>query len=492
MKPSPVALTACLAVSSLAGCGPGDGEVTFDDTRIDGGEAWDPEPRSHDPRLCASGAWVYAAWWDDREGTDNVWLSASADAGASWPSAPARVNQNPQQQYRARRPEIACHENEVFVVWEDDRASDIENPGIYYNFSQDGGLTWQSDDIPLAANDGDFASLAPRISLSCAGTDPVVCAHVSVVWYDGRNGAYDIYYNHSANYGFNWMQSGEARVDVGAEDAHSGKPRMATDGAGGVFVAWEDRRGGTTDIYLNRSTDWGQTWASPDTRIDLDEGAAPADSFVNDLAVEAGRLYVVWSDRRNGEFQDAYIAVSADSGATFSPPLRLDVGDGPGVSNSLYPVVRASGLDVWVVFRDARLGNYDVLLQHSADGGVTFLAEPVRLDHDTTNAHTLDPVLLLDVPPTDPAAPPPTPPAPTLAVAWPDLRDGYDDLYYVASLDGGATWAADDTRIDADQAGTAISESLQAALSDGVLYFLWLDWRFGEADVFFRKFTLTR
>lgn len=477
---SPLPRYARVALHLLAawavGCAEGPAEpVVFEDARIDGGEAWSVDPRSLDPRLCVSGDYAYAAWWDDREGPDDVWLAVSRDRGDNWSSLPIRVNQNPDNRWNARHPEIACHEQEIYVVWEDDRASDIENPAIYYNFSQDAGETWRDDDVAVTANDGDWASLSPRLALSCTGDDPAVCSRLSVAWYDGRDGAYDIYFNRSANYGFNWMQEGEVRVDTDGQDAHSGKPRLAVDGHGGVFLAWEDRRGGTTDVYFNRSTDWGTTWGEEDVRLDLDDGSAPADSFVNDVAVEAGRVFVVWSDRRGGEGQDVYVARSPDSGATFDPPVRLDVGDGPGISDSLYPVVRAAGDEVLVAWRDDRAGAFDILLQRSEDGGASWLDEPLTVEaHPRGTAHSLDPALMLDG-------------EGRVAVAWSDLRNGYEDVYFNVSADGGRTFGAEDLRVDADEPGTAISASLQAAMEGGALYFLWLDWRYGEADVLFRR-----
>ncbi len=460
----------------LWGCAKDQGQVEFDDTRIDHGDDWDPEPRSNDPRLCVSGSYVYAVWWDDREGTDSVFLSVSADAGSHWPDEPLRVNHNPQLEFAARHPALACHEQEVFVVWEDDRLSDIEAPGIYYNFSQDGGATWQSEDISLSTNDGNWSSLSPQIHLSCAGTDPVVCARLSVAWYDSRNGAYDVYFNHSANYGFNWMAQGEVRVDVGASDSHSGKPQLAVDGAGGVYLAWEDRRNGTTDIYYNRSTDWGDTWGATDLRIDTDSDTAAADSFINGVVVSGSRVYIVWSDLRNGVGKDVYIAVSSDSGASFLPPMRLDGSDGPGVSDSLFPVISALGDKVWVSWRDDRYGAYDVLLQQSGDGGVTWLPDPIRVETgEVGTAQTKDPLLAVDE-------------TGRVVVAFPDLRNGYDDLFFNYSLDGGTTFSTEDKRIDADAEGSAISESLQMVMEGDAVYFLWLDWRFGDADVLFRTF----
>ena len=44
-----------------------------------------------------------------------------------------------------------------------------------------------------------------------------------------------------------------------------------------VYVAWEDRRDGAADIYVNGSSDDGTTWMASDARVDTD---APDGAFV--------------------------------------------------------------------------------------------------------------------------------------------------------------------------------------------------------------------
>ena len=80
-----------------------------------------------------------------------------------------------------------------------------------------------------------------------------------------------------------------------------------------------------------------------------------------------------------------------------------------------------------------------------------------------------------------------------VAVAWSDLRAPaeiagapHPDLYYRASEDGGFLWSESEQRVDDDPMSTAISAEHQVALEGPYIYFLWVDYRLGNADLWYR------
>ncbi len=469
-------LCASLALLAATGCPtPPGGRPEWKDTRIDHGDTYDPEPESSAPVLCVSGNYVYVAWYDDRGvGTNNVWLQISQDGGDTWNATDMQVNDNPEAEWVAEKPALACDGSTVYVVWEDDRDGELKNKAIYFNVSTDAGGTWLDNDVNLTVDDeGDWNSLDPQIQ--------VRGSHVYVSWYDGRDGAYDIYFQHSTDGGLTWLNE-EKRVDTdGSGDAYSAKPRMAVDGAGHVHVAWEDLRNGNNDIYFNTSATHGDTWGNPDIRVDPDGDAAPAESFGASVAADDnGLTAVVWHDLRNGAFSDIYAGVSTNGGQSFHTPVRLDAGDGPGVSDSLFPVVLVEDGQIRVAFRDDRQNaGFNIHFTKSTDQGASFTDEIV-VDTDEGGAHSVEPAMVSD--------------GSNLVLAWTDLGDpslgDWEDILYNVSTDGGDTWLEEEVRVDDDDRYTARSIGMKVDLQDGELFFTWSDYREGAGDIWFRRMGL--
>lgn len=471
------ALGCVVVLLASSGCPtPLGGLPDWKDTRIDHGDTYDPEPESSRPVLCASGNYVYVAWFDDRSvGINNIWLQISQDGGDTWNATDMQVNDNPEARFLAENPALACDDSSVYVVWEDDRDGDLKNKAIYFNVSTDAGGSWLPDDINLTIDDeGDWASLDPQIE--------VVDSHVYVSWYDGRDGAYDIFFNHSSDGGLTWLAE-EQRVDRdGAGDAYSAKSRMSVDGAGQVHLVWEDLRNANNDIYYNTSVTHGDTWGGTDVRIDTDDGAPSAESFGASVSADdSGLVGVVWHDLRNGTFSDIYAGISINGGQSFHTPVRLDAGDGPGVSDSLFPTVLVQDGEVMVAFRDDRQNaGFNIHFTKSTDEGASFTAEVV-VDSDEGAAHSIEPKLIAAS-------------DGTLVIAWTDLGDpslgDWEDVLYNVSDDGGASWLEEEIRIDDDERNTARSIGLQAEIQGAELFFTWSDYREGAGDIYFRKMGL--
>jgi hypothetical protein len=99
------------------------------------------------------------------------------------------------------------------------------------------------------------------------------------------------------------------------------KPALTSDGAGTLFAVWEDGRDGgvfNRDIYFARSTDQGATWSG---NVRVNQGTT-GNQLSPDIVYDPthgtgqGRLYAVWQDERNGNF-DIYFAYSDDRGNTW-------------------------------------------------------------------------------------------------------------------------------------------------------------------------------
>lgn len=475
-----------LPILAAAGCpsGPvGEPEViayTTLDQRIDTGS----EADALSPRLCVSGTSAYVVWEETREGgRSQVLFAAGRSGGVSW-EEPIQLSTNPTGEAIAAKPQIACVGSSIYVVYEDDRDSEIGHRNVYIRYSDDGGRTWAAETQLTGDPDGDWDALEPQV---VAFQDPNgIDTRIYVTWYDNRSGAYDVYVQSGVN-GYNWLAE-EVRVDRDAAgSAYSGHPQIAADGVGGVYIVWEDSRDGSNAVYTNSSIDHGVNWRANDTRLDTGTAAGTSDAFGLTLAVDRERtvpaVYVAWHDDRNGP-NDIYLNRSLDAGATWdSEPTRID-NDAAGSANSFYPVVNAVDDRVLVAWHDDRNLGFDVYLRSSDDAGASWLSE-TRVDSDVAgSAHSLDARISRA--------------GDRVAIGWVDYRtplelgqQGQPDVYYKLSDDEGYIFPQEESRVDDDPQSTAISDDLQMVLSGPLVYMVWVDYRMGNADLWFRAMPST-
>lgn len=435
------------------------------DVQVDGAPK-DAMP-SRSPRLCVSGGEVSVAWSDDRAGSPGVWLNRSDDDGATWLPEVSRADEG---YGNAQAPTIACQPGATLVAWEDTRDGDLETPNIYARSSMSGGQSWLAASARLGDDEwGWFESHGARAAT--AGRN------VYVVWQDARYGAYDILFSASYDFGATWNPA--VRLDWNeAGAAWSGNPTIVADTDGRVHVAWEDRRNGETDIYVTSSHDFGVTWTD-DFRVDTGDEKGAFASTGPALALDGETVSLVWSDARDGEFQDILLNTSTDGGATWlDPAVRVD-SDAPGESDSVEPQILIAGGVTHVVWRENRFTAYDIYYRRGA--GSSFGTREVPLDTYTGDAaHSFEPRLVsngMDV-----------------VVAWADERHSLDggntDLFYTWSEDAGVTWPAESFRINSLAGGTAWSHDLAVALAEGQLYATWADDRNGDDDLWFTHLAL--
>ncbi len=286
--------------------------VTWEDTRngwadiyfncsTDGGVTWqgidirlDTDPTgawSWEPQISSSGKNVYVTWVDDRNGWADIYFNCSTDGGATWLGTDIRLDTYPAGANDSWNPQISSYGNNVYVIWEDKRNG---NWDIYFNYSTNGGATWQGTDIRLDTDPpGSSYSFNPQISSSEN--------NVFVTWADTRNGYDGIYFNYSTDSGATWLGT-DIRLDTDPTGAWSSEPQISSYG-NNVFVTWKDRRTGYYDIYFNYSTDGGATWLGTDIRLDTDPTGAW--SSEPQISSSENNVYVVWEDERNG-YDDIY------------------------------------------------------------------------------------------------------------------------------------------------------------------------------------------
>jgi hypothetical protein len=119
-----------------------------------------------------------------------------------------------------------------------------------------------------------------------------------VTWYDTRSGSGDIYaqrFTAAGAIASGWPTAGMA---VCSEASEQYAPTILADGTGGGFIAWEDFRGGTTDVYAQRVTGAGAIstgWPTDGVPLTTASGEQYAPRLMGD---GTGGAIATWFDTR--------------------------------------------------------------------------------------------------------------------------------------------------------------------------------------------------
>lgn len=128
-----------------------------------------------------------------------------------------------------------------------------------------------------------------------------------VAWFDWRNGLdRDVYLHHVLPNGSldpGWPANGLA---VGVAVGDQVGARLVPDGSGGTIVAWSDTRTGVSDVYAQHVLGSGSIasgWPPEGLAVCALAGAQTAADLASD---GAGGAFVVWQDSRSGTSADIY------------------------------------------------------------------------------------------------------------------------------------------------------------------------------------------
>jgi hypothetical protein len=178
---------------------------------------------------------------------------------------------------------------------------------------------------------------------------------VHAVWLDGRN---DHAEHHTGGamrqdlYHAAWRADGPVvETAVAANVCFCCKTALIARGSE-VYVAWRHLfPGGVRDIALTRSPDGGRTFSEP-VRVSADNwqiDACPDDGPA--IAMDtAGTLHVAWPtmvETARGPRIGIFAATSTDHGASFSPRVRVDTGEGGAAHPKLALTADGRPVIVW-------------------------------------------------------------------------------------------------------------------------------------------------
>ena len=186
-------------------------------------------------------------------------------------------------------------------------------------------------------------------------------AALYLAWADTSSGSWEVHAARSTDGGLTFTPL--AAVNPQAPTPGRGYPALAVAPDGRVYIAWEDWRYGSGDIFCARSDD-GLTFA-PAVLVSVDIGSAEQ----GHPALAAGRdglVVLAWQDRRDGDW-DIYTARSSDGCASFGVNVRVN---DPAGGQQVDPVIGVDGQGrVHVAWADDRSGAWAIRYAVDAGGG---------------------------------------------------------------------------------------------------------------------------
>jgi FlgD Ig-like domain/Viral BACON domain len=234
---------------------------------------------------------------------------------------------------------------EGIVVWADFRNRNWDIYGQRINSS--GGLAG----VNFRINDdaADSSQAAPRVSASSDGW-------FVVVWYDNRNGNYDIYAQLYDSLAIKHGPNVKINTDLAA--ARQAFPDVATDGRGHFTVVWVDWRNGVypanSDIYACR-IDTSMIAVTSNIRLNTD-GTTRAQRDPSIAADRLGNVAIVWSDSTSHSWNVVGQMIDVDGIVrenNFTAHISSD-------SAQLKPDVAVDGKRRYLTWVDNRNGNFDI------------------------------------------------------------------------------------------------------------------------------------
>lgn len=201
------------------------------------------------------------------------------------------------------------------------------------------------------------------------------------VWEDSVNGYWDIYAQRISSSGsIMWTSNG---VPVCASAFNQKNPRLVSDGAGGAYFAWQDKRSDVDyDIYAQHLNSSGTAlWASNGKAI-----CTSADKQTNPKIVSdgLGGAIITWQDKRGGISYDVY-AQRVNSAGTVQWTSNGAVVCNADSSQTSIDLTSDNVSGAILTWRDKRNGLYhDIYVQKvNLNGTVAWAANGIRLTNST-------------------------------------------------------------------------------------------------------------
>jgi hypothetical protein len=289
-------------------------------------------------------------------------------------SAPLRVNSNTSGSDNVPTMHVGVN-GTIYISWI--KSTGVSTTGdIYFTRSHDNGVSFMPD---VQVTSG--AKISPTYQRGASfGVDTK--GNIHMVWMESRvNSQADIWYTRSEDDGNIWSTpvsvSGDSSLHL--QDFSS----IACDSSGNVYVSFIDSRdrenGNSTNehLYMTKSSDGGATW-SPAKRVDAFSGGMGGTCECCKQDIHAGKNGLVTITFRSNisDRRDIFVSRSTDFGETFAEALPLQTSSWmiqacPTTGPSSFLTGDGSLYTVWRDNRQSASGEPHVYLTRQyAEGGM--------------------------------------------------------------------------------------------------------------------------
>jgi len=322
---------------------------------------------------------------------DNAHIAYSADAGKHWETPSGieppdyKVSGDVSVTYDNHGHAILCYmafdKLGTFNYW----AHNASRSGLFVRRSLDGGKTWEAQDIAIIKHPTEpDIPWEDKPYIVADATSGRYAGNLYVGWTRWTLADSQILLSRSTDDGKTWSEP----IEI---DKHRGLPRDdngALEGFSGVvgpdstlYVVWAD----SDHIVFTSSRDGGRTFESPRNIVRVApimfqvEAVSRSNGFpVIAIDPRGGKLYVTWSDYRNGGV-DVFCSTSTDRGRKWTEPVRVN---SDALHNGADHFFHWLAVDptrgaAYVLFYDRRDDATNrkarVVLARSTDGGKSFI-----------------------------------------------------------------------------------------------------------------------
>ncbi len=354
-------------------------------------------------------------------------------------------------------------DGDFVIVWTDQASEDADSDIYGQKINIAGQMLWADNYIVYSDSDQPVSEHQNNARIQATSDNAAV-----VVWEDKRLSSQntDLFAQKIAANGDKlWDLNG---VAVSTAEFDQGAARLASDGAGGVFIVWDDYRNGNSpneDIYAQRLSSSGEAlWGEDGMAI----CTAPFTQMGGLVKVSGDNVYINWLDIRNGSDGIYYQVVDFDGDIQLAENgVEVFWGLSGDVPKGDYRIF-ARDNDTIMVWKDTRFSNIGdrVYYQILDSDGNTLLetnGRPLTVEHEGYQDE-MDAVM------TDTGE---------VAVVWQDNRSGTSQIYaQLIDVDGNRAWGDNGLKVMADTEESLGQELPQVSYHDGSFYVGWWEWYF--------------
>ena len=401
-----------------------------------------------------SGAFV-VTWQDERQSNDIYAQRYSSDGLTT--GVNFQVNDD-NTTTSARSPAVSIDSSGNYnICW---YAAEGSNFNLYaQRFATDGSAVGSNFEV----NDdvGEGWQLQPHTATNSSGD-------LVIVWDDTRNLYSDIYAQRIAGDGT--LSGSNFRINNDTGSSHQLSPVNTVDENGNFVIAWNDHRGGLTDIYARRFNNAGSALGS-DIKVNDDQGIAHHE-YVDIAGHSSGSFVITWRDTRNNGDADVYGQMFSSAGSLQGGNFRVNDDAGDVYQQNPAVAMDSSGSFI-VVWQDNRGGDDDIYVQNYASDGTALLGN-YKISDDISGEKQSRPDISVDG-------------EGHYFVMWQDRRDGNQDVF-VQVLDNNGVLTGSNFKLNDDSGTAGQYIPVISAFGNGNCVAVWEDYRNNRSDVYAQIF----